>query len=354
MRNKILITLLAAIILVGASGCIKFTKQPTTQSKLGGVFFTDDRFETWKTHSLLMTPGETAGSISGVDVYTMKFDPSDNEAIYVATRADGLYYSYNGGAGWNKSNKLPAGFIRDIVVDPSSKCVVYAAVENKLWKSNDCGRTWQNIYYTDNAEKKIAAMDIDWYDSKTLYAGLTDGSFIKSENSGVSWQLIQKFDTRVNKIIVDPFDSRNIYLGILTGGLYKATEKGKVVEDLNKAMKDFKSAKTYYDFDLSRSSKNIIVYANKFGLLRSLDGGVTWSEVKILTPPATETIYSVAIDPSNANYLYYSTDTAVYKTIDGGKNWVVKKTPTTRVVSSILVHPKEGNKILVGVKEAVQ
>ena len=303
---------------------------------------------------MLMTPGETAGSISGVDVYTMKFDPSDNEAIYVATRADGLYYSYNGGAGWNKSNKLPAGFIRDIVVDPSSKCVVYAAVENKLWKSNDCGRTWQNIYYTDNAEKKIAAMDIDWYDSKTLYAGLTDGSFIKSENSGVSWQLIQKFDTRVNKIIVDPFDSRNIYLGILTGGLYKATEKGKVVEDLNKAMKDFKSAKTYYDFDLSRSSKNIIVYANKFGLLRSLDGGVTWSEVKILTPPATETIYSVAIDPSNANYLYYSTDTAVYKTIDGGKNWVVKKTPTTRVVSSILVHPKEGNKILVGVKEAVQ
>ena len=131
MRNKILITLLTAIILVGATGCIKFKKDTTTQSKLGGVFFTDDRFETWKTHSLLMTPGETAGSISGVNVYTMKMDPSDNEAIYLATRADGLFYSYNGGAGWSKSNKLPAGFIRDIVVDPKSKCVVYAAVANK-------------------------------------------------------------------------------------------------------------------------------------------------------------------------------------------------------------------------------
>lgn len=354
MRSKILIIFLAGIILIGATGCIKFTKQPTTQSKLGGVFFTDDRFETWKNRSLLMTPGETAGSISGVDVYTMKIDPSDTEAMYLATRADGFYYSYNGGAGWNKSNKLPAGFIRDIVIDPKSKCVIYAAVENKLFKSNDCARTWQNIYYTDSADKKIAAMDIDWYEPKILYAGLSDGSFIKSENHGVSWQLLEKFDVRVNKVIVDPFDSRNVYLGILTGGLYKTTDKGKTWEDLNKAMKDFKGAKTYFDFDLSRSSKNAVVYANKFGLLRSLDGGATWSEVKILTPPTTEKIYSVAIDPSNANYIYYSTDTAVYKTIDAGKNWVVKKTPTTRVVSSLAVHPKEGNKIFAGVKEVEQ
>ncbi|MBI5076925.1 hypothetical protein HZB94_00900 [Candidatus Falkowbacteria bacterium] len=354
LRRNILLIILIAFVALGTTGCIKITKQKTATSKLGGVFYTTDRFETWKHRSYLMTPGETPGSIADIDVYFMRFDPSDSEAIYMGTRADGLYYSYNGGAGWNKSEKLPAGFVRDVVIDPKDKCTLYAAVESKVYKSEDCARTWKEVYYTDNAERKITALGVDWYIPDIIWVGLSDGTVLQSGNKGLAWKKIGYFGNRVQKIIVDPNDSRIIYFGVLEMGLWRTTDKGVTWEDLNKAMKDFQGAKVFSDFALGTSSKNVVVYANKYGLLRSLDGGATWSELKLLTLPAGEQIYSVAIDSTNANYIYYSTDTAVYKSVDGGENWVVKKTPTTRVVSALLVHPKQTATIFAGVKEVEQ
>ncbi|OGF35634.1 hypothetical protein A2482_03530 [Candidatus Falkowbacteria bacterium RIFOXYC2_FULL_48_21] len=355
MKRLLGLTLLATLIIVGASGCIKVQKQKiTTTNTLGGVFFTEDRFETWKHRSTMMTPGEVAGSIGGVDVAFMRFDPSDSEAMYLGTRADGVYYTYNGGAGWTKAEKLPVGFVRDLAVDPKDKCTIYVAVENKIFRSEDCSRNWAEVYYTDKPDVKVTALEIDWFESVVVYAGLSDGSLLRSKDRGIAWTLSKKFLARIAKIAVDPNDSRNVYVGITDNGLAKTVDKGETWTELNKAMKDFSGAKKYYDLAIATSAKNVILYANKFGVLRSLDGGTTWSEVKLLTPPGSEQIYALAVDPKNADYIYYSTNSAIYKTVDGGANWVVKKTPTTRVVSEILVHPKTVTRIFAGVKTIEQ
>lgn len=355
MKRIFLLACVAIIIVVGAGGCIKVQKQKTTTTNtLGGVFFTEDRFETWKHRSTMMTPGEVAGSIGGVDVAFMRFDPSDSEAMYLGTRADGVYYTYNGGAGWNKVEKLPVGFVRDLVVDPKDKCTLYVAVENKIFRSEDCARNWAEVYYTDKPDIKVTALEIDWFEPAVVYAGLSEGSLLRSKDRGIAWAPSKKFTARISKIAVDPNDSRNVYVGITDNGLAKTADKGETWLDLNKAMKDFSGAKKYYDLAIATSAKNVILYANKYGLLRSLDGGTTWSEVKLLTPPAAEQIYALAVDPKNADFIYYSTNSAIYKTVDGGNNWVVKKTPTTRVVSEILVHPKTTTRIFAGVKSIEQ
>lgn len=355
MKRIFALSLLAILVVVGAAGCIKVQKQKTTTTtNLGGVFFTEDRFETWKHRSTLMTPGETAGSIGNVDVYFMRQDPTDSEAMYLGTQASGVYYTYNGGLGWNKSEKLPAGFVRDLTVDPKDKCTLYAAVENKIYRSEDCARNWVEVYYTDKPDVKVSALEIDWYETNVVYAGLSDGGLLRSKDRGLAWALTKKFGERVRKIIVDPSDSRIVYVGITDNGLAKTTDKGETWSDLNKAMKDFSGAKKYYDLAVATSAKNVILYANKYGILRSLDGGATWSEVKLLTPPAAEQIYALAVDPTNASYIYYSTNSAIYKTLDGGGNWVVKKTPTARVVSEIIVHPKNPKRIFAGVKTIEQ
>lgn len=354
MLKKSLFVAFLVLLVFGATGCIKINKQKAATSNLGGVFVSSDRMETWQHKSLLMTPGSTAGSIAETDVYFLMFDPSDNDAIYLGTRANGLYYSYNGGEGWNESGKLPAGFIRDLAIDTKNKCTLYGGVENKIYKSDDCARTWKSVWYADSDTKKVTAVALDWYDPSVIYAGLSDGSLLKSEDFGVSWKLSNKFSARVNKIVVDPNDSRVIYAGIVERGMYKSKDKGGAWENLNLAMKDFKDSNIYSDFVLSKSNKDTILYANKYGLLRSLDAGVTWSAVKLLTQPGAETIYSVAIDPNNAGYIYYSTDKALYKTIDAGVNWVVKKMPTTRIAGELLVHPKDGSKVFMGVKSVEQ
>ena len=350
MLKKLFLVLVVVLVVFGVSGCISIKKEGATTSNLGGAFVTDDRFETWKHRSQLMTPGETPGSIANTDIYFMRFDPSDEKALYAGTREDGLYYSYNSGAGWMKSEKLPAGFVRDTVVDPKDKCTIYSAVNNKVYKSEDCARTWARVFHSDNNANVVTSLDVDWFDSNIIWAGMSDGTLMKSMNKGTSWEKNNKFVKRVNKIVIDPNDSRVVYVGVIGTGLFKTENKGEDWVDLNKAMKDFKNSKNYYDFVVSTSSKGVILYGSKFGIIRSLDGGVTWAEVKLLTQAGTEIIYSMAIDPSNANYIYYGTDKAMYKSIDGGSSWVVKNMPTTRVAGEIMVHPKNGSVVYVGVK----
>jgi photosystem II stability/assembly factor-like uncharacterized protein len=358
MWRKISFALILIVVLLGTTGCIKINKKDTktvAPTDLGGVFVSIDQMETWKNSSLLMTPGVKDGSIDRVDVYVMRQDPSDSKALYAGTRANGLYYSYNEGAGWTKADSLPKGFVRDVAVDPKNKCTVYAAVDAKIFKSIDCARTWVPIFYSDKDTKLVAVMDVDWFDSKTIYAGLSDGTFLRTINGGESWQKMKQFTQRLNRIIVDPNDSRIVYAGLLKLGLFKSTDKGETWIDLTKeGMKKFSNSKEFYDFSVSKTPKNVIVYASAFGLLKSGDAGETWTDMKILTKKNTEVIYSVAIDNANGNNIYYGTDKAVYKSIDGGVSWEVKKMPTSRAVGDLLVHLKDGKKIFMGVKTPVE
>lgn len=349
MWRKSLFIILIAIVLVGATGCIKIKKDAPQTSNLGGVFYSTDRMETWASRSLLMTPGETPGSIGGVNSYFIEFDPSDNNALYLGTRENGLYYSYNGGAGWNKATTLGEEvYVRDIAIDPKDKCRIYALVGTKVYVSEDCSRTWKETFFTDSAAKYTSIIEIDWFDPKIVWLGLSDGSLHKSEDYGVTWQPIKKFSQRIRKMVVDPFDSRRLFVGVLDVGLYRSDDKGASWEYLNDGMKDFKGAKEYYDFTVSPGSKDLLIYASQYGLIRSLDAGLTWSKIDILSRPGEEPIYSVEIDPSNANNIYYSTDKALYKSLDGGTNWAVKKMPTTRIAKDLVVHPKDGTKIYMG------
>jgi len=340
------------LVVISLAGCIKFTKnKAVVPSNLGGVFVSADRLETWKSSSLLMTPGATAGSITDVDVLFLRQDPSDDQAMYLGTRANGLYFTYNNGEGWEQAKTVPGTNITDVAVDPKDKCTIYAASGDKVYKSEDCSRTWKYVWFSDNAEKTTISLDIDWYNPDIVYMGTNEGSIYRSKDGGTSWEKSAKFGAgRVSKIMVSPGDSRVVYAGIDGQGMYRTENSGADWEDLNPAMKDFSGARNYYKFALSKSNKDLVIYASKFGLLRSLDKGKTWSPIKLLTDLGEEVIFSIVIDPVDANKIYYGTDRGLYKSSDGGVTWTVKKMPTTRVPSELLIYPKDTNKIFMGVK----
>ena len=350
MFKKGLIVMVALVAMVGATGCIKVKKQVAETNNLGGVFLSSDRIENWSHRSLLMTPGETPGSIGNVNAYFIKFDPSDANYMFLGTQENGLFYSYNGGAGWVPVKGLEENsFIRDFVVDPKNKCRSYAAKGTKLYRSDDCLRTWREILFTDNASKYISAVDVDWFEPKTVWVGMSDGTLHRSDDYGESWKPIKTFANRVRKITVDPADSRKVFIGVSETGLYKTDNKGETWNFLNDGMKDYKGSNKYYDYVVSSGSKDLVLYASSHGVLRSLDGGLTWKALEILSKPGEEQIYTMAVDQKNANNIYYATDKALYKTLDGGTNWIVKKMPTTRIARELIVHPTDGTKVFMGV-----
>ena len=94
-KIQLLLGLLAALVLTGV-GCIQFTN--TSKGQMG-VFRSNDGGEIWQQKSVLLT-AQGIKSLAGAKVYKILTDPSDPKALYMGTRGQGLFYSYDSGDTW--------------------------------------------------------------------------------------------------------------------------------------------------------------------------------------------------------------------------------------------------------------
>ena len=175
--RKIIIALSASLLLVGA-GCLNLGTNPVT---VLGVFRSADRGETWSAINAMPT-AQGVKSLSGVSVYRLFTDPSDHNALYMGTRGQGLYYSYDRGDSWRSVPFMQGKFIYSLSVDSSNKCVIYVTDGNSVYKTIDCGRSWDTVYLSQSGSR-IAALAVDYFNRGVLFAGLEDGTLRQCRNA---------------------------------------------------------------------------------------------------------------------------------------------------------------------------
>jgi len=180
MNKKIFFIILFLSMSFVISGCVSFKTNKDTSSVDGGVFKTVNKGGTWQQKVLIPTVSGRPNNFSGVSVASMVMDPNDNKAVYFGSVANGLFYTYDGGENWQIAKNLGQATIRAVAVDPGSKCIIYAAIGNELYKSIDCNRTWTQIYYDNELTTTVDAVAIDHYDSSIIYIGVSRGDLIKS------------------------------------------------------------------------------------------------------------------------------------------------------------------------------
>src|SRR3989344_9044025 len=127
------------IFLLALTGCTISIK--TGGGLDGGVFRSEDLGESWRQVTLVYRGDELEKTFSTVDLTAMAMDPSDNRAIYIGTAEHGAYYTFDGGYGWQQT-LANLGRINDIVVSPKERCIIYAAIGNRVYKTTDCNRHW--------------------------------------------------------------------------------------------------------------------------------------------------------------------------------------------------------------------
>ena len=332
--KKILLFLSALVIV---SGCtIKFGD--ATPLGVAGIFKSFDSGNNWVEKNLFLYSGGT-GSIAGVNVIDMIFDPQDNGALYLTTEVDGLLYSYDGGESWMKANGLGDGRIEAVVVDPENKCVVYATYANTIRKTVDCSRTWSEIYIDTRADKALTALAVDWFDNLVVYAGNTDGDILKSVDGGGNWRVVGRLGSPIKKMLIDQQDSRVIYVATLNRGLFKTISSGADWLEINDGLKQYSGSFEYKDLIFDPTAPNALLLVAKYGLLKTPDGGSTWEPLTLITPPATTDIFAVAINPADNREIYYATASTFYKTEDGGQNWITKRLPSGAIPSDMEIDP---------------
>ena len=354
MANKksSLITLFLIVILaLTISGCSISFKSGEGGGNDGGVYVTANQGNNWAQKVLIPTTSGQPGSFGNLSVSSLVMDPSDSEAIYFGSVDNGLLYTYNGAGGWFLANGLGKATINAIAVDPGSKCIIYASLENKVYKSTDCNRTWAQVYYDNDVNTRVNAIAVDYYNSVNVYIGTSRGEIIKSSDRGGSWKTVGRLNNSVQRIIISPADSRLIFTATASKGIFRSADNGANWVGLEEKLKDFKDTLSFRDLAVAPADKGLIFLATNYGLLRSADNGENWEKIELITPEKKAIINSIAVSPKNSKEIYYVTNTTFYRSLDGGINWTTKKLPTTRAGWKLLINPKNPSTIYLGVRK---
>ncbi len=332
----------------------------------GGVWLSADKGNTWKQMSLIPSVTGKPGSLGGVDVGVLTADPQDSNAVYLGTVGKGLYYTYNVNNGWNEAKGLGQGTVNDVKVDPKNKCTLYVAIANRLYRSQDCGRTWQQTYYDNNPGVNVTTIAVDHYNSDNIYIGTSRGDIIKSIDRSVSWRTIQRVNESLARIIISPQDSRLIFVTTVKNNVYSFNsntvtnannsadiDRNFAVDnwlDLSAVLKDFNLGANFRDIVVCAADGSLFLATDK-AIVRSPDKGVTWESIKLIPTEKDAIINAVAVNPKNSQEIYYVTNTTFFRSLDGGATWTTKKLTTTRAGWDILIDMANPNNIYLGTKK---
>lgn len=327
------VTGILSLALFGA-GCLPGTS--STSATDGGIFRTKDEGGAWQQLRTLNL-GTKLGSIANLGTAALTVDPQDPLAVYAGTLENGLLYSLDGGESWNQARGLSIGRVQTVAVDPKDKCTVYATRGNQIFKTDNCGRDWNQAYFDPRTALVFQALIVDWYNPRTLYAGTSEGDIFRSDDGGKSWRRLQLVAReRVNSLAIDPRDSRVIYAATNGSGILKTTDGGASWTAIADAFKDFEGAKRVTAVVVDPQLAGTVYAVSKYGILESNDAGATWHALTLPTPAGTVDIRALAVHPKDSRVLVYATNASLVVTRDSGATWTARKLPTTRGVSSIV------------------
>lgn len=364
MQNKKIILILMLLALtVTVTGCISVKTGGSGQTNSAayfGMFKSTDAAASWKMINSLSNAQGKPLYIADVSVNRITMDPNDNLTMYLSTDK-GLYYTTDGGNSWLAAT-LPGNeqMINDVAVDWNNKCIIYIATGAVIYKSYDCLRAYEKVYFdTTRAGLQITDIETDRYaaNKNVVYAANSKGDVLKSEDYGKTWQLKRNLNgSWISQILIDKDDTRIIYFATKDNGIYKTTDSGvtwsdsKPETDINKGLEPFGESRQFRYLAEDVTEPNTFILASKFGLLRTIDGGMKWESLELVTPERGANIYSLAIDPKDNKVIYYGTDTTLYKSVNGGASWAPQKPPTAGWVNYLLVDPTNSKVIYLGAK----
>lgn len=340
---------LSVLALAGA-GCFG---GDTASVGTGGFWQSEDAGASWTQRVAL--PGEhSVGSISNVDIIAIEVDPQDDSVYYVGTASDGLLYSYDAGATWQRPEEplVRSGRVRGVEVDPRSVCTYYVLKSDRVLKTTTCGRTFATETYVESrSDEALTDLVLDWYAPDTLYITTTAGDVIRTKDGGTTWSTIYRVKDEMSAIMVSNADSRILLAGSKRHGMYRSTDAGATWTELEDTLKEtFRESDNFYDVAQTADGKTIYM-SSEYGLLASKDNGATWSDVPLITARGEIDILALAVDPADGNVVQYGTSSTLYRSTSGGSAWTTEELPSSRAASALLVHPNNSGLTFLGVEQ---
>ncbi len=208
----------------------------------------------------------------------------------------------------------------------------------KLLTTNSTARTtgfgsWASLGNVAGIGGRVVCITIDPNNANNnLFIGTASGGIYKTTNGGTSWTYVPtgKPVLGVGAIVYHPTNSNIILAG--TGEAYRVngSDQGNVGFNV------WKCRGTY-----------------GIGILRTADGGATWTQVMTKTSSQLFAVQEIMFDPNNANNVYACATDGVYKSTDGGATWGTTPILAKTYVRDIAINPGNSLQMVVSVGNLV-
>lgn len=291
--------------------------------------------------------------IKGLDytgeLSSLSMSPSDKNTLYLASRADGIYKSTDAGESWKKVNQgLETNFIE--IVDSartSSDIALAVGKEKGLYRTENGGKTWTNIFKTPTAITTLASAPKN---PDLIIFGDKKGHLYLSKDGGKNWEniTIPKESASIGSIEFSPEveTDRTFYVGTIGDGIFQTVDLGKSFEPIGRGIED----KAIEDVVVSpnyATDSTLYVSTWKDGVYISRDGGKNWTKQNqgltrdhqaddFKVPHFTE--LRVLKDR-----MYLAGFNGLFETNDGGQQWREIPTLLKGTIMAMAVSPNYAN-----------
>ncbi|OGB68734.1 MAG: hypothetical protein A2Y94_07120 [Caldithrix sp. RBG_13_44_9] len=220
----------------------------------------------------------------------------------------------------------PRAYPRPTIPD-ISHYAAYEAAENNPNLNNEqwhLTRPWKSIG-PHNTGGRTLALTFNPQNPNTIYAGSASGGLWRSKTAGsgaAAWEYVPTgFPVlSVTSIDIASNDSNLIYLG--TGEVYNYQQAGMGAA-----------------FRSTRGSYGI-------GILKSIDGGISWSKSLDWSYNQMRGVMVVKINPLNSQTVWAGTTEGTYKSRDGGVTW--NQVHNVIMVWDLVINPLDTNIVIIG------
>jgi photosystem II stability/assembly factor-like uncharacterized protein len=331
------------------------------------ILFSGDRGETWEVLNDGLPPRD-------LQLQAIAFDPDDSHNMYVAysdvDEESPVYHSADGGATWvpldkpRAAQQAPDGY----ALLPADEGGLLFGSNRGVWQVSADGSSWTAANAGFDSAKVLHFAIAG--DGSGRVAAVNDSSFLflRDEEDG-PWVEIPGSFTRPGflAVAINPVDSDEIWLGQASAeGLWKSIDgetftpqstmppdsvvSAVAIDPLAPAhvlaIEETESEVHHstsgganwsviadeipegganpwvHQLVLAATNPDVAYLATHNGLLRSGDGGLTWTEL-VVGDGSESRVFGLAVDPGDHDVVYASPFlSSVYKSEDGGETWM--------------------------------
>lgn len=299
------------------------------------------------------------------------FHPTESNTIYAVSGWSGsLKVTRDGGRTWVATGNLPAGLKGEIAIDSGNPDLMFAGVQDGVWRSTDAGKSWKKGNGPKGAAVGFHCDQTSPAARRICFAATTEGVWRSDDggaswvekSAGLPWRELRSFagasNTKAGLCALYVAVPARETGGAYSGGVYRSVDRGEhwesaMGEGINK---DIRAADEWamgkiaeYHKVLAADAKPLTVYAlnsntgvkppHHATVYRSDDGGKNWRAT--FSPDARfqktnvdmdwrtagagqfyqEEPFGAAICPSDPERLLFCGSMGCFITVNGGVSW---------------------------------